>query len=391
MVGVNSDEFVELVFKKMGHHSQAFVQTGPLELTRSDGAPCYLDNAYQEYHAVSPNKRDELLALYVRVFTTMDAKAVDVRPSDKRSLIPVVRNRADYEFCTEPAVHRVLATDLAIGVVVDRPDVMTYLLPTDRDELGLSVDGAVEAATENLRNRSNKDFCRIRKGTYVSAFGDDYDSSRLLLLDRIAKLPVKGRHVAAVPNRNTLVITGSDDIAGLRYMAEICQRAEHQPRFVTGRILQFSHDGWLPWLPPEGNYYRPAFLGLRARSAGQDYDEQIEWLATNEKTNTGAFRAPFMVFQGSCKSLSVLTRQACPTSLPETDLVVFCDAEHPGFVLGLCDWDAFAWSMGDALKAEGCWPERYLVSDFPTPEQLSAMKLRSLETELGPRSVERPS
>jgi hypothetical protein len=343
-----------------------------------------LHNTYNEYCAASPKQRNELLTRWLRVWT---ASIDSLIPAciDRGLLLPVIRSRRVYQ-CQTLCVHKPLANDLAIGVVVDRPDAMMYLVPAECDKLGLSVDGAVEAANANLRNASDKDFRKIRNGTYVSAFGDDYDSSRLLLIDRIRSLPVKGCHLAAVPNRRTLIITGSEDIAGLRYMSESCLRAEVLPRFDTGQILRLGDDRWQPWLPPKEHYYHSTFLELRVRSVAQDYDEQVEWLAENGKTNTDAFRASFMVIEPGYKSISMLARQACPTSLPKTDLVVFCDAEHPCFVLGLCNWDAFSRSMGDGLKAEGCWPERHLVSAFPNPTQLAAMELRDLAGELGPRS-----
>jgi hypothetical protein len=209
-----------------------------------------------------------------------------------------------------------------------------------------------------------------------------------MLIDRISQLAVKGRHIAAVPNRHTLVITGSEDIAGIRRVAETCLRAEGQPRFMSGHVLRLSDDGWESWLPPEGNFYHPTFLGLRARCAAADYAEQVKWLEGKGGSSTGAIRASFMVNLRNCKSVSTLGKQACPTSLPKTDLVALGDMEHADFVLGLCDWGAFAAAMGDGLRNEGCWPERHLVSEFPTPEQLSAMKLRNFETELGPLSDE---
>src|SRR5436853_346163 len=68
------------------------------------------------------------------------------------------------------------------------------------------------------------------EGVYISATGDNYDASRLMMLDLVRKMPVRGDYIAMVPNRDTLVITGSDDAARNRRRAAI-----EAGRRITGR------------------------------------------------------------------------------------------------------------------------------------------------------------
>ena len=53
------------------------------------------------------------------------------------------------------------------------------------------------------------------KGVYLSAAGDSYDGSRLLLTDLIRQFHVKGDPIAMIPNRDNLIVAGSDDVEGL--------------------------------------------------------------------------------------------------------------------------------------------------------------------------------
>jgi hypothetical protein len=74
---------------------------------------------------------------------------------------------------------------------------------------------ALERARDNLWRRSGGKFEKPVVGVYVSPWHDSYDSSRLFLYDLIWHLEVDGEHVAAVPTRHTLIVTGSEDYGGL--------------------------------------------------------------------------------------------------------------------------------------------------------------------------------
>jgi hypothetical protein len=57
------------------------------------------------------------------------------------------------------------------------------------------------------------------------------------------------------------------------------------------------------------------------------------------------------------------------TLLPKTDLVHFFDAEKKKMV-AIAEWDRVVEIVGDLMLEQGMYPERYLVQDFPTGEQL---------------------
>jgi hypothetical protein len=62
--------------------------------------------------------------------------------------------------------------------------------------------------------------------------------------------------------------------------------------------------------------------------------------------------------------------------LPETDQVFFVkqgDGDKPEMVSG-ADWDKVREVVGDLMEPQETYPERYLVREFPTAEQLAQME-----------------
>jgi len=84
---------------------------------------------------------------------------------------------------------------------------------------------------------------------YVSATNDAYDASRLLLPEFVRSLEVKGRPVALVPNRDTALVTGDDDLEGLKIITRIADEALDGPRPLSGLPLVFENDEWADWEP----------------------------------------------------------------------------------------------------------------------------------------------
>ena len=99
---------------------------------------------------------------------------------------------------------------------------------------------AMEAAKSAL---SEMEFAVARIGDhlYASASGDNYDASRLILTDLIQQMDVYGDHVAMVPNRDTLLVTGSNDETGLQIMADLAEKALEDPRPLGATPPKFSH------------------------------------------------------------------------------------------------------------------------------------------------------
>ena len=125
------------------------------------------------------------------------------------------------------------------------------------------------------------------------------------------------------------------------------------------------------------------FKSLRTRSIAVDYAEQQETLnRLFELEDAGVFASSYFMSEsrGTREYVSCCVWTDGVTQvLPKTDVVafMFSDAPEEGCVVA-ADWDSVCSTMAEAMTPMGSHPERYLVSQSPTPDQLSAMGARDV-------------
>ena len=96
------------------------------------------------------------------------------------------------------------------------------------------------------------------EGVYLSVWAE-YDSSRLVLTEIVRQFRVKGDPVAMIPNRETLIVAGSEDEAGLEAMVSMASEGLTKPRPIRG-----SPCGWKATSGRRGSLVRPtAIHGVR--------------------------------------------------------------------------------------------------------------------------------
>jgi hypothetical protein len=261
---------------------------------------------------------------------------------------------------------------------------MRSIIQEDLDQWHVSFYEALEAARRNLEQMGNVAFASLQgkagEGVYISATGDNYDASRLVMLDLVRKMPVRGDYIAMVPNRDTLVITGSEDAAGLEVMCKLGEESFDKPRPISTVALRLEGDSWESWLPPPDS---PAFAKLhelRLRTIGMEYNDQKELLdQIYQQSGEDLFVASFSALQnkqsGRISSYSIWS-QGIASLLPETDDIVFLRADPAADkveVAAAGSWQRVREITGDLMRPEGTYPERYRVREFPTSQQLAAI------------------
>ena len=113
----------------------------------------------------------------------------------------------------------------------------------------------------------------------ASNTGDSYDATRLILTNLIEQLEVEGTPVAMVPNRNTLLVTGSESEVGVKMMVELASRElMENARPLIATALIFRDGQWEDWQVPEDHPswedYRRCVLGFQQF----EYDNQKKML-----------------------------------------------------------------------------------------------------------------
>ena len=348
-----------------------------------------LANAYREYCAAPRAKRQVIFRNLVRTWFSHRREAPQAFEDVRHDLLPGVRNRAYYEIARLTVgrqagakfdwPYRVLAGSLGAGLVYDQPESMMQVQQHSLDDWGATFDEAFAVALENLRQVSGHALAPAGPGVWASPWRDNYDPSRVLLPELLRRTGVAGDPVAMVPNRDTLLLAGSRDAAGLARLAGLAEEAFDQPRPVSGMAFRLTEeDEWVPFLPGQAVPQREKFRLLRVKTVGGDYAEQGEALnALHEETGKDIFVASYSARQkqsGEVRSYCVWS-EGVVSFLPRTDDIFFFRPRggEEGDVVAEAAWERAEAVLGDMLKPVGLYPERYLVEGFPSEEQLAAL------------------
>lgn len=229
-----------------------------LKLTTSAGhdSIAYLDNSYTAYRA-SPKDREAIFAQYIG--GTIEAGNVSAKdtPLDQSMITPVIKHRAwlteiisstkghglgdkPVEFVYEP-----LNAELVIAYAEDSPKTLSYLTPTRLQTTGLKMTDLRKLAVENLKRMLTQVEAKGGNGIYLMTAGGTYEAS-LLLFDDIwqeKKLKVEGDYVVAVPSRDMLLITGSENKEGIKKVRELAKGTVAEASYRLRADLFVYRDG----------------------------------------------------------------------------------------------------------------------------------------------------
>ncbi len=349
-----------------------------------------LRNLYEEYQAHSSLERPGYLKSAVRSLLALHKDVPEEFDFARHDVLPSIRNRT-YFSLTEMQCwldgytdfawpHWPIGEHLAMGLVYDLPEAMIMLQHDQMESWGISYYQARETALSNLAELEAA-FASIDNLIYVSATEDNYDASRLIMPELVRELNIDGAPVAMVPNRDCLLITGSDSVEGLQLLANLGGETLKQPRPLSGISFCLDGDDWRPWLPHRKH---PAYESLRAlfvESLQREYDEQHLLLQTwydqsSDQVQVAEYRLATGQRPRQLSSYCVWA-EGQELSLPRTDRVVFASYDQPsaniesGAVYGR--WQNVVEVLGDKMTEEDVYPARFRVSGFPTSEQLAAI------------------
>jgi uncharacterized protein YtpQ (UPF0354 family) len=353
-----------------------------------DAGVANLRNFYDEHCRIPRPERAKHLKHVVRGLLTYLKEVPPEFEDARHDLRPIVRGRSYFEFLRlQSAIEGHSPPDipshdigehLAAALVYDLPESMQSINREQLDGWDISYYEALEVARLNLE-QTDFAIASVKDRMFISATGDNYDASRLLLTDLIGRLELEGRPVAIVPNRDTLVITGSDDDEGLSMMADFTEQALKAPRPMSGIPMILEDGEWRSWMvePEHPQYGR--FRLLELKSMGGEYAEQKELLDTlHERTGVDLFVATFSAVEKDAGDVFsyCLWSHGVDALLPRTQKIMF----YKDGAEGLCggNWDRVAEIVGDLLEPVEMYPPRYRVRGFPDAAQLARIGNRDL-------------
>lgn len=384
------DKFANLVMeglRRSGETREILYDREQFSLRVEDehGQTANLVNLYAEFCSAPREQREAVLRNTIRSWFVSGKEIPGSYEDAAYDLLPTIRSRSFIEFTILQLAndgnrgpnwpYQIVGEHLALGLVYDLPQAMRSISQDDLDHWDVSFYEALEKARENLARLGEQVFVGIADRAYVSATGDNYDASRLILLDAVRQLTVQGEHVAMVPNRDTLIITGSEDEEGLSIMASLGEDAFRKPRPMTALTFRLEGDEWTPWQPPRSCSSYKQFQSLRAQSIGQEYTDQKELLEkTLRREEDEVFIASYMAMRnnttGEIASFCSWA-DGVPTLLPRTDRIAFI-REHSEPIL--VPWERAEQVVGHLITPQDIYPERVRVEDFPTPEEFERLR-----------------
>jgi hypothetical protein len=344
-----------------------------------------LTNFYKEYLSLPRGKRRQHLAARAQ----MHVARVDDLPESfeeaRRHLRPKLWVRAALEKLRlqvevdggDPNKIDIpeydVGSHLSASVAYDLPEQIASVNRERLETWGISYYEALEIARENLEQEQFA-FAQIGQGCYVSSNGDSYDSSRLLLPNLIERFEVDGDLIAMVPNRDNLLVAGSDDEQSLKIMLDLATKALENPRPMVPIPVRLEGDDWVDWMPPRGHPLAPRFEELARRFFYEEYSDQKDLLnKLHEQKEIDLFVASYSAVKkddGSVFTYAVWS-QGCHALLPKAEWLMFFRGEND--ISAVASWEKAEEIVGHLMKPTAHYPPRVEVGDFPTEAELARL------------------
>lgn len=253
--------------------------TGNLELETGDGGKnprkAFLDNAYSVY-LQNPSARDDVIDGFVASHLDLIESGIS-DDIDLQRIVPIVKDKAWVENLAqslashssdekaEPEdnsittaseekqtekfpvpVHESLNSELDVVYAEDSPHNIRYL--NDANFSGLGID------PQQLRNQAIENLTSILQGevevhggdgVFLVSAGGNYEAS-FLLFDEFWDsdvLEVEGDYVVAIPTRDLLLVTGSDNVDGIRRVRDVAGDASSNGAYTLTPVLFVRKNG----------------------------------------------------------------------------------------------------------------------------------------------------
>jgi uncharacterized protein YtpQ (UPF0354 family) len=341
----------------------------------------HLRNLFTEYcHASKEDRPAWLTRTCKGLLTRMEIP--DDFEDAKPDLLPTVRTRSMLEVLRldsqingdkpKELVWIPLTDHLVICFVYDLPHSMQFVTEDDLSTWGVSAYEILEVAGRNLAER---EFAMLSLDEHFFIFenGDAYDAARLLLMDAIRRLGLVGQPVAMPITRDCLMITGTEDVAGLAIMASLAEEKSDEARPLCPIPMRLDGENWETWLPPTEHPEFDKFRMLDLKYSYGEYDEQKKRLEKrHEQTGEDAFVASFSAVERDALVLSYCVwSKSVVTWLPRTQFVGLYDPETKE--CRFVRWERLEQTIGQRMIPLDCYPPRWSVDDFPSEAEIAQM------------------
>ncbi len=268
-------------------------------------------------------------------------------------------------------------------VVLDNASTIKFLTNEMLASKGKKMGEAFSIAVKNLTKISSSPLTKIEPGVFRATWSDGYGPCRLLLKGLFTSLPVKGAPVVAIPNRDTVFATGSEELEGHSGFFERVVEALDNHRCLTPHLLTWKDERWITWIPPEESPRYNDLMGLRNASLRDNYNAQQQILEDIfRKEKNSIYPATYTAVRNSVNDRAMsycVWRRGHQILLPKTDFIMFSEGENPEQQRTICmaAWDEVVESVGHLMQVQpNLFPKRFHVDAFPNIETLQKLDVR---------------
>ncbi len=247
-------EFAEAIRASCPGCTVKVVRELELQVTapQGDERTCSLDSPYGLYKQ-NPRAMPELQKSFLTALRTILAPRESIEPAN---IVPVIKARRWLEEGLRALsnsgakdspeyIYDDFSGDLIVFYAEDLPGAMRFLLRKDLETAAVKEEGLRELACANLKRLLPKVELHGSDGSYLIAAGGTYEAS-LLLLDSIwnrGQIDVRGDIVVAIPTRDLLLVTGSEDSEGITKIRETVRDAYDTGAYKLTPKLFVRRDG----------------------------------------------------------------------------------------------------------------------------------------------------
>jgi hypothetical protein len=299
-------------------------------------------------------------------------------------LLPKVRPRFNWESLrlrTDRPVSefRPLADIFALSLVVDHPDGVLEVQAADLERWHTDFDRLLQKARTNLLARGAEEgFLRMGPGRFRSTWRDSLDGSRLLLPGVLRRLELDGDPVVVLPNRDTLLVVGSEDAPALGWaLAGALEFLEADPGALNGCPLRLRHYQWEPFLLGEGHPARNLLGRLQRRRLRDEYARQKALLDQRHGLAGRPITvAPFQLertAEGQAASYTIWSPDQGDAWLPEADRLCLAWEAEGRRQRAWIPWETVRGCLGPLLEPVGLFPERHRFKERPGNELIRSL------------------
>lgn len=355
-------------------------QPTSFDLVADGGAQISLAKLFAEYAAKEEEERPAFVDRTIRGFFPQDvptewelaAPNVIVTVRD-RIFVELLAIRSDKPL---DVLQRPLSDDLVELVVFDGPDSMQYLNEDHLADWGKTADEVFLQGRKQLAARSKEPFESPAPGVWESPWADNHDTGRAVLFATLRKLKVKGDPVLFLPQRDHLLVTGSNDVDGLLAVADLVSERLELPRSNSGRGWRLSKQGLVPFIPAAKDELLTA---LRVAAQAQDANEQKKALDekyTQDGTDIFVGTTLFTEDDDGVQRTYCVWTKGAETLMPRADFIVFIDLDLPeeDRLVAAAPWDSVVKKLdSEIVPDDSFWPRRYKVTTFPDKRTLKSL------------------